>query len=427
MGKRRLSFLNEVRDQIKSREAKDFVEIELDYHIKEAKSHLLTKGIDETEAEEKAVGQMGSPVMLGQQLNKLHRPKVDWLTVVLLITTMGIGFLPLFSLGYMNNGHFAIYKIIFVLLGAGGALGLMLINYRELEKLGWLFYTIGVLVLIMIKALSKGFVFGTSVVEIGPVTIESVMSIPFFFLAWASFINNKRLKIWHLGMLFVLSFYLLFTIPSTSTAYIYTVMVFAMVWWSKYSRKTILVITILTSSSFIIFGLILWPLLAFYQKLRLLEFINPEKYPTATTLYIKERMSQAGWFGNSMNKETIVDAHTNFVFVSFTYHYGWLFGIALVVLLSLFASRIVVVLRKIKDPYGKLLLIGAIALYTIQFVSNIGMSLGYFPMISMSLPFISYGLMPILLNAFLIGVVLSVYRRKDLTSSRFSHIESGEI
>jgi len=113
--------------------------------------------------------------------------------------------------------------------------------------------------------------------------------------------------------------------------------------------------------------------------------------------------------------------------MSFTYYYGWLFGIALVVLLSLFASRIMGVMRKINDLYGKLLLIGAIALYTIQFVSNIGMSLGYFPMTSMSLPFISYGLMPILLNAFLIGVVLSVYRRKDLTSSRFSHIESGEI
>jgi len=427
VGKRRLSFLNEVRDQIKSREAKDFVEVELDYHIKEAKSHLLAKGVGEAEAEKKAVGQMGSPVMLGQQLNKLHRPKVDWLTVVLLLTTMGLGFLPLYSLGYMNNGNFAIYKIIFVLLGAGVALGLMLINYRELEKFGWLFYTIGVLILIMIKALSKGFVFGTSVVEVGPVTIESIMSIPFFFLAWASFINNKRLKIWHFGMLFVLSFYLLFTIPSISTAYIYTVMVFAMFWWSKYSRKTILVFTILTSSSLFVFGLIIWPLLAFYQKLRLLEFINPEKYPTTTTLYIKERMSQAGWFGNSLNKETIVDAHTNFVFVSFTYHYGWLFGIALVVLLSLFVSRIVVVMRKINDPYGKLLLIGAIALYTVQFVSNIGMSLGFFPLTTMSLPFISYGLMPILLNAFLIGVVLSVYRRKDLTSSCFSHIESGEI
>ncbi|WP_373287600.1 hypothetical protein [Psychrobacillus lasiicapitis] len=41
-------------------------------------------------------------------------------------------------------------------------------------------------------------------------------------------------------------------------------------------------------------------------------------------------------------------------------------------------------------------------------------------MISMSLPFISYELMPTLFNAFLIGVVLSVYRRKDLVASGFT-------
>ena len=95
MEKRRLSFLNEVRDQIKSTEAKDFVAAELDYHIKEAKNHLLAKGVDEAQAEEKAVGQMGSAVMLGQQLNKLHRPKVDWLTLILLVTTLGLGFIPI--------------------------------------------------------------------------------------------------------------------------------------------------------------------------------------------------------------------------------------------------------------------------------------------------------------------------------------------
>ena len=116
-----------------------------------------------------------------------------------------------------------------------------------------------------------------------------------------------------------------------------------------------------------------------------------------------------------MDEVFIPDAHTNFVFVSLTYHYGWLLAGVLVFILSLFAVRIIAIAYKIKDPYGKLLLTGVAALYTLQFVSNIGMTLGYFPMTSMSLPFISYGLMPILLNAFLIGMVLSVYRRKDLT------------
>ena len=85
---------------------------ELDYHIKEAKNKWMEKGVDEADAEEKAVGQMGSPVKLGQELNKLHRPKVDWLMVILLVTAMGLGFLPILfldadiSLDYMDASYF---------------------------------------------------------------------------------------------------------------------------------------------------------------------------------------------------------------------------------------------------------------------------------------------------------------------------------
>jgi len=71
--------------------------------------------------------------------------------------------------------------------------------------------------------------------------------------------------------------------------------------------------------------------------------------------------------------------------------------------------------------YSRLLLVGVIMIYTIQLVGHVGMIIGLFPMTNMSLPFISYGLMPILLNAFLIGIVLSIYRRKNLLSANTLH------
>lgn len=422
--KRSQAYLSEVSDQIRSKEAKDFVSIELDYHIKEAKREWMKKGLTETEAEEKAVEQMGSPITLGQQLNKLHRPKVDWITVSLLLTTLALGFLPLFSIGYMDNGnflgHYSQSKVIFVFLGGLTAFGIMLINYRNLEKFGWLFYAIGVLILLTIRFFSTRIVYGLPVIQLGPITIESLMAVPFFFLAWASFINNKRLKIWHFGILFALSFYLFLDLASTSTAYIYIAMVFVMFWWSKFSRKAIVTITTLAISSFAIIGIIIWPLLEIYQKVRLLAFMNPENYPDSEgymILLVKNLISQAGWFGDSINKQYFPEAHTNFVFASLTSYYGWLFAIALVLILSLFIVRIMYIARKMPKSYGKFLLIGAVALYSVQMITNIAMTLGFFPLISMSLPFISYGLMPILFNSFLIGIVLSVYRRKDLTTS----------
>lgn len=261
---------------------------------------------------------------------------------------------------------------------------------------------------------------GLPILRIPPITIESQMAIPFFFLAWSSFFNNERLKIWQFVILFFIPFLLFLALPSVSNTYIYTVMVLVMLCWSSFGRKKVLAIWGVSVSLFMIVCVISWKTLAPYQFVRLLALLNPEKYPDGPgymILRVKELMSKAGWFGNP-TRDFIPEAHTNFVFVSFTYYYGWLFAIALVLILSLFVARIIAVTYKIKDSYGKLLLVGAIGLYSVQLLTNIGITLGLLPFITMSLPFISYGLMPTLLNAILIGIVLSVYRRKDIITKQ---------
>jgi cell division protein FtsW (lipid II flippase) len=412
---KKYDFLNQVIAQIKSKEARKYVTDELSYHLKEAKKEWIKKGLTGTEAEEKAVEQMGSPVKLGQQLNKLHRPKVDWILVILLMTIFGLGFLPMFS--SLIGKDLLLSKVLITLIGTVSALGIMFIDYRKLQKQGWLFYSIGIFILLVLQLFSNTTINGLHLLRIGPLTIESIMCIPFFFLAWASFFTNERLKVWQFIILFTLPILLILTVPSVSTIYIYTIMVFSMLWWSKFSRRIVLSIWGVSVSLFLFISFISWGFLSFYLKDRLLAYLNPEKYsdgPGYMILRVKELLSNAGWFGQHINKEFISESHTNLVFVSFTYYYGWLFAIALVLILFLFGARIIVITSIIKDSYGKLLLIGAIALYAVQVVTNIGMTLGIFPFISMSLPFISYGLMPMLLNTILIGIVLSVYRRKDL-------------
>lgn len=414
-------FLNEVTDQIKSIEAKKFVADELSHHLKQTKKVWIEKGLTEEEAEEKAVKQMGSPVKLGQQLNRLHRPLVDWLLIILFITTLGLGFLPMFSLGYMSERHFSTFKVMIALISSLAALGIMLIDYRKWKKRGWLFYTLGMMILFLLRFFPNTTVNGQPLFRIPPIEIESLMAVPFFFLAWASFLSNERLKVWQFGILFIIPAFFFFSLPSVSNAYIYSVMVFVMLWWSKFNRKSIFLIWGLSAGSFLLLALIFLKNLRHYQSERLFAFLNPEKYSHGAgylILHVKDLLSKAGWFGNHLDKEFIPEAHTNFVFVSFTYYYGWLFAIGLVLILALFVARIIVVTYKIKDSYGKLLLSGAVTLYAVQLVTNIGMSLGLFPLIAMSLPFISYGLMPTLLNAVLIGVVLSVYRRKDIMSNQ---------
>lgn len=409
MNKKGERFLKEVTNHIKSKEAKDLVAMELDFHLKQAKNMWMDKGLSEEAAEDKAVEQMGSPVKLGEELNKLYKPKVDWFLIGLLVAAMGLGFLPIITFGHAD---LFMNKVIFVILGVVTAMGMMLLDYRRLEKLGWMFYTIGVLILLMIKCFPTDYVIGEAIIKIGPIKIDCLMTMPFFFLAWASFFNNSRLKFMHLLILYVFSLYLFSTTSILLPIFIYITMVFVMLWWSKLGKNTAWLITILPILPFIVRDLFSWSAVKEYRIARILGFINPAH--DQWDLRLQEAMSSAGWFGTYGNIKSIRAAHTDFVFASLTYYYGYVLALVLVVILSLFAVRIMNIAYKINDGYGKLLLVGGVTLFVIHFICNVGMTLGILPRVSISLPFISYGLIPTLFHAFIMGIVLSVYRRKDI-------------
>ncbi|MDI6505423.1 FtsW/RodA/SpoVE family cell cycle protein [Bacillus wiedmannii] len=418
MNKKGERFVSEVTNHIKSKEAKSFVATELDFHLKQAKNTWVEKGLSEEVAEDKAVEQMGSPIKLGQELNKLHKPKVDWFLLILLVAAMGLGFLPVLAFGYMND--LLMNKVISVILGIATVVVMMLTDYRKLERLGWLFYAIGVLILLILDYFPNALVAGEPLIKIGPVAISRLMAVPFFFLGWASFFNNSRLKVRYLVALYLFSLYLFLIGSAFSTMFIYIAMVFVMLWWSKLGKKTAVIITVVPICLFIIKVSFSVASAKRYYLERFLGYINPERDARgAGFMYIrlKEVMSSAGWFGTSGDTKFIPAADTDFVFASLTYYYGYWLALILVFVLSLFAARLVIISYKINDRYGKLLLIGGMTLFVVQFIYNVGMILGLLPIASISLPFISYGLTPTVFHALLIGIVLSVYRRKDMSFS----------
>ncbi|MDZ4466847.1 FtsW/RodA/SpoVE family cell cycle protein [Bacillus cereus] len=414
MNKKGERFLKEVTNHIKSKEAKDLVATELDFHLKQTKNMWMDKGLSEEVAEDKAVEQMGSPIKLGEELNKLYKPKVDWFLIGLLVAAMGLGFLPVLVFGYTND--VIINKVIFVILGVVTAIGMMLLDYRKLERMGWLFYIIGVVVLLMLYCFPNASMIGESLIQIGPIAIDCLMAVPFFFLAWASFFNDSRLKIIHLVVLYLFSLYLFLIVSTLSSIFIYITMVFVMLWWSKLGKKTSLIITIVPICLFVIKVSVSWS--SGYHLDRLLGYLNPESDAGgAGFMYIrlKEVMSSAGWFGTSGDTKFIPAPDTDFVFASLTYYYGYWLALILVFVLSLFVARLIVISYKINDRYGKLLLVGGLTLFVFQFIYNVGMILGLLPLAAISLPFISYGLTPTVFHALIMGIVLSVYRRKDIS------------
>jgi cell division protein FtsW (lipid II flippase) len=130
------SFLAEVLQQIKSREARDLVHKELNDHLGKSKAGFIAKGMNEEEAEEKAVLQMGSPIELGEQFNKLHRPKIDWLLLGLFMVALLMSFLPLLNIQEMYHENLMVKQGIYIGIGILLAFSMMFVDYRRMARWG---------------------------------------------------------------------------------------------------------------------------------------------------------------------------------------------------------------------------------------------------------------------------------------------------
>lgn len=419
-------FLAEVLQYIKSREAKEVVYKELSYHLKMSKLELVSKGSDEEEAEEKAIKNMGSPKEIGTHFNKLYRPKFDWKLFGLFIIIIAMGVLPTLHVQDRFAENLFLKQITYIAVGIVVAISVMLMDYRKIKRFGWLFLMAAISFLLVLtvfpNVMINGFAYinvinGAPYLRILGLTISGSSLLPLFLVFWASYFSKKKPNLLVVIGVYLLSVLLFLGLPSFSAVIIYSILVFALFCYSSISKKAIYTTIGISLGLVLTVVSILWFTVKEYQKVRVLAFLHPSEYSqTAGYMYIalKDLLSKGGWFGNQELPHTIGIMTPDMAFANITYFYGWILSGVLFALVSLLLFRLILVSSQIKDRFGKQLILGVCALLAIQFVYNIGMILGFLPIISMSLPFISYGLTPTVLNSLLIGLVLSVYRRKHL-------------
>ncbi|MGY4761640.1 FtsW/RodA/SpoVE family cell cycle protein [Paenibacillus caseinilyticus] len=96
------------------------------------------------------------------------------------------------------------------------------------------------------------------------------------------------------------------------------------------------------------------------------------------------------------------------------YTYGWGFGILVVFLGCLLVIRLWSAALSVHDRFGKLLSSGLAGMLSFQFGYSILMTFGWLPIVSISVPFLSASNDYMIIQCAFIGLILGVYRRKDL-------------
>ncbi len=158
-----------------------------------------------------------------------------------------------------------------------------------------------------------------------------------------------------------------------------------------------------------------WEHLAYYQQQRILVGFNPESDPLGygmQPLMSRDALINGGFFGKGLFGgsvyEQLAASHTDFIFATVCEKFGFLGGALYIVVISALIIRIFVIASKCNELMGKIICFGIGAMFILQTLEGIGMSLALIPVVGITLPFLSAGGSSTLALYLIIGIVHSV-------------------
>lgn len=157
-----------------------------------------------------------------------------------------------------------------------------------------------------------------------------------------------------------------------------------------------------------------------YQVDRLLTFTDPERDPLGigyNTTQARIAISGGGLFGQGLfNGHQTQGAfvpyqQTDFVFSVAGEELGLIGSAVLIGLVGLVLWRGLLIARRARDPFGRLIAVGVVCWFAFQAFENIGMNLGIMPVTGVPLPFVSYGGTSMFAAWIGVGLLQSVHMR----------------
>ena len=162
-----------------------------------------------------------------------------------------------------------------------------------------------------------------------------------------------------------------------------------------------------------------------YRILRILSFLDPQKYYNSAGYQIlysqmaigSGQLRGIGMFvvGSISQLDFVPEDHTDFIFASLSEAFGFIGCCIVIGLFVYLLVRMLYLARFTQDRFGQLIIVGVMAMLFFHFFENIGMCIGLMPITGIPLPFISYGGSNFMTN--IVGVSLVVNAVKSRTNT----------
>ena len=150
---------------------------------------------------------------------------------------------------------------------------------------------------------------------------------------------------------------------------------------------------------------------------RLVTFFDPSQGDRFQSSSALDAIKLGGLTGQGMGegilKESVPEAHTDYVIAVISEEYGSIISIMIVIIFLYISFRIIKNCFNQDDQYLKISLIGLATLLIFQTFIHAGVNTSLLPTTGMTLPFLSYGGSSLIGSAILAGLVLNYTKNKS--------------
>lgn len=426
-------YLETVSEQIRYKKIRSSVEKELKDHILDEAAHYEDQGAFPEEALERAIREMGDPVSVGVSMDHIHRPHMNWEIVAL------IAIISIFNLGIFYIADLAspdVYpwqtQAFFILTGFLLMLAVYRLDYSILEQVGWK-GAVGFLAILFlwhaflhrsINGCDRYLLFGPLVISASELMF---LYVPFFAAALYSFRGDGTIVLLKVFLLLAIPVFYLLRLPDLGNAVLLFTCLFCLflfaVWknWYEINRK----LTTALSCGIILFtpAALIGYLFFFgrvYQKERILSFFTRKGELSYYMTNVQKLFESSAWFGTGENSirlftEGPVNEYlTDYILVSMCSFYGIVLTVAITAALIFLILKIFKISIRQKNQLGMIVGTGCGLVFFLKTLLGILVSLDLIPYVSISIPFLSRGGTTTIISYLLLGLVLSIYRYKNL-------------
>ena len=442
-GIRMETYLEKLLSQIRCKKARPYIAEEIRDHIESQIADNLSEGMAYEEAEKNAVTDMGDPVEVGISLDRIHKPKIAWklLVIVGILSLLGILIQQsiLRQLGYqeLETWRQEVYRYTtegFVSCIVIGFLLMCVIYFLDYTLIAKYSRFIGGVILILGGLRLAGFG-GLDVNGIRNwigfgwfrISVTSLMMfyVPIYGAILYKYRDGGVFALCKATLWLILPVFITSRLPSLGVAVIMMVSMLIELtvavwkgWFQLPVKKTIIGMWLFFTAAPALLLTVKYAfhMLVPYQEARIRSYFTASGDANYMTSMLHKFNQNILLWGNSGRDVVggLPEFNQDYIFSYILNSYGLLAGIFVAVLLAALIMFMFGASVRQKNELGMVMGFGCGMIILLNISLNLAGIFGLVPLTTTFLPFLSVGRNNILLCYALVGIILNIYRYKDV-------------